>query len=91
MYLTLIRMAGGVNDSWNFERIQHKVAWSKNIFYPRCIPPKIFLELYLVEGFYLKNAVYGQFSMKKYDLTPVYGGDFMYSCQLGVIYAQGWW
>jgi hypothetical protein len=31
-HLTLIRMAGGVFDSRNFEQIQLKMAWSKNIF-----------------------------------------------------------
>ncbi len=30
--LKLIWMAGGVYDSRNFEQIQPKMAWSKNIF-----------------------------------------------------------
>jgi hypothetical protein len=35
--LTLIRMAGGVYDSRNFEERQIKMAWIKNIFYPGSI------------------------------------------------------
>ncbi len=39
--LTLIQMAGGIYDSWNFEQKQVKVALSKNTFYPRSIPHKM--------------------------------------------------
>ncbi len=40
--LTLIRIAGGVYDFRNFEEIQLKVAWGKNIFYARSIPHKMY-------------------------------------------------
>ncbi len=40
--LTLIRMAGGVYDSRNFEEIQLKMAWIKNIFNPKSIPHKVY-------------------------------------------------
>jgi hypothetical protein len=39
--LTLIWMAGGIFDAWNFEQKQIKMAWSKNTFYPRSITQKM--------------------------------------------------
>ncbi len=50
-------MAGGVYDSQNFEQKLLKMAWSKNIFYPRSILQKNVLELYLVKGFH-KNMLF---------------------------------
>jgi hypothetical protein len=44
------------------------------------------LELYLVKDFYFKNAVLGEFSIKKYKLPKVCGGVSAYSGRLGVIY-----
>jgi hypothetical protein len=38
--LTLIWMAGGIFDAWNFEQKQLTMAWSRNTFYPRSITQK---------------------------------------------------
>ncbi len=40
LMLTLIQMAGGICDSWNFEQILLKMIWSKITFYPRSILTK---------------------------------------------------
>ncbi len=50
--LTRIQIAGGIYDSRDFEKI--KMAWSKNTFYPKSIPPKLFAN-YLVKGPYKKK------------------------------------
>ncbi len=56
-------MAGGIYDFRNLEQNQLKMAWIKTIFYLRSIPHNA-LELYLVKGFYIKIAVFGDFSIK---------------------------
>ncbi len=47
--LTLIRMARGIYDSRNFEAIQVKMTWSKNIFILNLLLSQNVLELYLVK------------------------------------------
>jgi hypothetical protein len=42
--------------------------------------------MYLVKDFYNKNAVLGDFSIKKLKCPPVCDGVFVYSGWLGVIY-----
>ncbi len=41
----------GIYASWNFEEIQLKMAWSKNIFYPRTIPCKMYQNYILLKIF----------------------------------------
>jgi hypothetical protein len=41
LLLTLMRMAGGIYDSLNFEQKQLKTAGSKATFLPRSIPHKM--------------------------------------------------
>jgi hypothetical protein len=62
--LILIRMARGIYDSWNIEQIQLKKAQSKNTFYRRSFLTKCF-RIIPVQVFHQKNAVLGNFSMKK--------------------------
>ncbi len=61
--LTLIRMAGGIYDSLNFEQKQLKMAWSKNIFILD-LSLKNGLDYILLKAF-IQNAVLGDFSIKK--------------------------
>jgi hypothetical protein len=52
--LTLIWLAEGKYDSKNFEQIQLKMSWSKNICLPRSIPHKIFKNYILLKVFIQK-------------------------------------
>ncbi len=51
---TLIRTAGDIYDSRNFEQKQLKMAWSKTVFYPRFIPHKMCQNYILLKIFITK-------------------------------------
>jgi hypothetical protein len=57
-------MAGGIYDSRNFEEIQLKMAWSKNIFYATSIPHKMYYNYILLKVFIKKNVVLNDFPIK---------------------------
>ncbi len=66
------------------EQIQLKIAWSKKKLSSN--PHKMYKNYILLKVFIYKNAILGDFSKKKKELPPVYGGDFVYFARVGVIY-----